>query len=36
MFKYFLHLLMSNGGGVKLTPTYILSYVAPMIEIPPV
>jgi len=27
---------MSNGGGGKITPTCVLSYVAPMIEIPPV
>jgi len=33
---FFLHHFMSNGGGVKLPPTCILSYVAPMTEIPPV
>ena len=38
MSKYFYTFSCPTGGGVKikLSPTRILSYVAPMIEIPPV
>ena len=37
MSKYFFYTFWCpTGGGGKITPTCILSYVAPMIEIPPV
>ena len=34
MSRVFLHLRMSNGGGVKLPPTCISSSAAPRIKIP--